>query len=1191
MRLRKLELQGFKTFATRTDLVFDGGVTAIVGPNGSGKSNIADAIRWALGEQSHRMLRSKRAEDLIFSGSELRPRVGMATVSLVLDNSQKWLPVEFEEVKITRRIYRSGESEYRLNGKRTRLRDILELLAESGLSRRTYTVIGQGLVDRALSLRAEERRILFEEAAGITPYQQKRNLALNRLEETKANLVRIHDIIRETEPRLRYLERQAKKAQESKDVLDELKSLLLKWYGYLWTKAQAEKESAEQAESKEHGKLQSLEEDLRSLEGTRGELEERRRSLRASILEWEQEIKNISHQMERLERSRAVGEERIRLLETQRSELEAEIAELRERLKDESTGVEELERKVQSLEAEKTEIEAEVREAEKALGLRRKALADLESKRETARQNASRLAAELQQIEERLEEIETRREEILREKEEIGESLRAAAEELERRKEEVSAAAKALEDAKKALESAHASLASLQKQQESLRNEISTQQEKLGKAIQSVRELEARKEMLERLQEEGAGLYNGVRAVMKARNRLSGILGIVADLISVPKELELAIEVALGGHQQDVVVRSWSDAEKAVEFLKRERAGRATFLPLDTLKPRRPIEAPRLPGVMGTASFLVEAPPDHEKVVHYLLGRTIVVENLKVAREVLRKLSGGYQVVTPEGEVVQSSGTVTGGSRRKQGAGIIARSREIKSLPALIAKAKEKADAEAEKLADMQSRLESLSAEIAEAQRKVRSAEEEVARAQERWLEARGGEQAAYQKVQWQKEKLERLEKEIGSLDESERVLKMRRAEASRRRGELEVEVADLSARLLEAQEETLQSESARLAEAKAKLAGFLSRWEQQRNDLTVQRRRLEQAMRQLQAKEERLHRLEEELEATRQKDLQEEKLLQELAEKREELTAALQPAMNELQEIESRLEALRDERDALEKAMREQEEAYRRALIEKERAIDALRRLRSEIEEATLDYDLFSELPDDPTQELPVVLELEEGTSDRISELKGRLRRLGGVNPEVLAEYESVKSHYDFLQSQAEDLEQGIESLKELVAELDRKMEKAFMSTYREVAKEFKEYFTRLFGGGQARLELTDPDNPSETGVEIHVRPPGKRPLGLALLSGGERTLTAAALLFSILKVTKPPFVVLDEVDAALDEANVGRFREALQELSKDTQFVVITHNRGTIEAAHYVYGVSMQPDGTSQVLSLKLEEMKEAA
>ncbi len=1185
-RLKKIEIQGFKTFAARTELLFDERVTAIVGPNGSGKSNIADAIRWVLGEQSFRALRSKRTEDLIFSGSEKRPRVGMATVTIYLDNASHWLPVEFQEVTISRRAYRSGENVYKMNNERVRLADINDLLGKTGLSRRTYMVIGQGLVDRVLSLRAEERRSLFEEAAGIAPYQQKRTLTLNRLAETKANLLRVHDIVTEMEPRLRYLERQAARAREIASLQEELRGLLRSWYGHRWAQAQAAKQAADAKVSRQQTKLLEIEKSLGALSREIPGVEAERRRLFSNIRSWQEELESLSRRRSETERIVAVAQERLKLLRRQQEETSQDIAQMEQEMEQVAGNVRSLEEQVQSLEEEKRDLESKTRAAEEKLSAQRKARSEMEKRLDAARQASARHQAEVRQMRKQLRDLQEQAERRERERDELRKQIEEAEAEARRRRDALAKAKAKLDGEREALAAAQERVRHLRAEMDHLRSQVEERRSAVSDARQKIRSLEERKRILERLQEEGAGLYGGVRRVMQARDRLPGIVGIVGELLDVPPQLETAVEVALGSHQQDVVVRRWSDAKRAIEFLKREHAGRATFLPLDTIRPRKPIRKPDIEGVLGVASELVQVPDDLRSIATHLLGRTVVVQRLEVAREVLRRVQGGYQVVTLEGEVVQSSGSVTGGSRRQRGPDILARSRELKALPGEIARAAEELRRAEKALEEARSRLDEAGKTLAKAEQETVSRERRVQEAQEAWLKATREEQTAAQKARWLESKLEELMEAQRQAAAARRLVLQEMEDASRRQKEAESLALELTGKLESDDGGAGAGLEAQVSDLRAEMAGLDGLLRQRRSELESLRRRLAQMESQSQGKRSRLERLREEIAAAERTVANGGTTLQEVASGISRLEERLKPAGERAAELDRKLEELRNRRDSLRAGLRAQEEQYRQALLERERRLDAIERLRGELEEAQLSYAFLPpEANGDPVSALPMVSEVEEGLEERISSMKLKLRRMGGVSPEVLKEYESVKSRYDFLQQQASDLEGAIASLKEVIAELDRKMEKAFLETYNEIAREFKAYFTRLFGGGHASLSLTSPDKLSETGVDIFARPPGKRAQGLALLSGGERALTAASLLFAILKVSPPPFVVLDEVDAALDEANVGRFREALEELSELTQFVVITHNRGTIEAAKTVYGVSLRPDGTSQVLSLKLE------
>lgn len=1035
MRLQRLELQGYKSFADRTEFVFPTGITAIVGPNGSGKSNIADAIRWALGEQSLRLLRGKTTEDMIFSGSGRRPRAGMAQVLLTLDNGDGWLPVDFSEVTLGRRAYRSGESEYLLNGNRVRLRDLMDLLAESGLTQRTYTVIGQGLVDMALSLQPQERRALFEEAAGIAVYRARREEAAAQLDETERNLERVRDLLSEIAPRLKRLEEQMARFQEYERVSGYLKQLQRAWYGYHWGQAQEELRRAQERARAAEEALAARQAEAEAVAVRLADLRRRQTELRNDLRDAYRRVADLHERMDAAQRELAALTERARLLTVREEELQAEL----EPLQTQETAQAE---RVRAAQAQEAELQERVAAQEARVAALEAELADLRRRvREEALQR-ERIEAELR-------------------------ALRARREELE------------------------AALAQT-------------------RALQA--RLEAERELLARMRDEMAGLTEGTRRILQAG--LPGVVGLVSQIMQVPPEWERAVEAALGARLQAVVVEDWEVVRAARRLLGED--GRAILLPLAEIS-ARPHPSPAACGGAPSGEAAVGRVRCEERfrpLVEALLGRVWLVEDLEAARALAPTLPPGGRCVTREGEIVAADGTVTVG--RAEG-GLLARERAWQELPG--------------RLEAVRRRREEQEAELA---RVVQAIAEWEARRQE--VGRAADEMAA-------------------RLAQAEAPLAQARTDLALARQALE------NGRALRAREEAALDRIRRESEAR--------------------RARLGELARERKAVGERL-------EALRRETARHEEALR-------EARARIGPAEEELNQLAAEQDAAEEEERRLTARIRQAEEMWNATRLEVSRAQDRLTRLQERIQEdlGLVDLEvrgavrLQQPLPLAPlVTSLPVVEVLPEGLEEEIHRLKSRLRQLGPVNPNAPEEYAEVNERYRFLSEQVADLEAASARLRAVVADLDRMMEQTFRETFEAVAQAFEEYFARLFNGGSARLELTDPDDLARTGVDILARPPGKRLQSLALLSGGERALTAVALIFAILKVRPTPFCVLDEVDAMLDEANVARFRDLLTELAQRTQFIVITHNRGTVEAADTVYGVSMGPDGVSQVLSLRLSE-----
>jgi chromosome segregation protein len=1214
MRLKHLELQGYKTFASRSELAFDAGITAIVGPNGSGKSNVADAIRWVLGEQTYRVLRAKRTEDMIFAGSDTRPRVGMASASLVLDNADGWLPIDFNEVTITRRAYRSGENEYLLNGSRVRLRDITELLANCGLAQRTYTVIGQGLVDAVLSQRPEDRRLLFEEAAGITLYQSKRAEAVSRLDETRANLLRVNDIVNEIAPRLQRLEREAERAERHALLARELEGLLRTWYGYRWRQEQVALRRTRDALNRREQSLSRRRQALDDLDEKVARLRARQGQLREQLGQWHNESAGLHRSMEEVQRDLAVWQERARLLARRADELLAERADLAGRLQAATEAVSSAERDVADCHAGWQERESLVAEARDALEAHEQVRRDLASQLARAEARTLDLRAQVSDRRNRLAQLEEQRGALEKER---AKHLEAAAAN-EGKAGELAAARSLLGERQAALrdedERLAAEAADLDDSLRAAQTRRAELEADLAAAQQQAEGLRSRHDLLDHLRAEGEGLHGGVKAVLQAAEKgrsvlrqtrppgtdtpLRGILGTVAQHIQVPAEYEAAIEVALGGHLQDLVVETWADAEAAIAYLRQGRRGRATFLPLDSMRPQTRLVLPGGEGIIGVASELVRAEKRLAPMVEMLLCRTAVVRDLKAARRAFDRLRGGFQVVTLAGEVVRSSGTVTGGEGKGQAHGqVLAREREWRDLPAHIDKA-------VAHVAEIRQALEGVRATERQG-RELRAAVEArrregapaAAKLQRQAADLEAEVAVLRRQSAWVREQMAQLDTTQGRLAERKGVL----------RAELEAlgkdqQAGEARAAALRSELESLQGEALyrRLSEAQTAAAVSRGVWDHRQAALTAARDRQQQLLSEQEAKGQRIAALQEEqaqlsgqIQERASREIVIQGWLSALADK-------IEPAEAEVARLEGEREELEGQETLLRARLRQAESSHAQALVAHSRQEDQLERLRRQIAD---DLGLVEMEPTEGLAEqrllplgqmvsaLPAVEIPPEGLEDEIHQLKAQMRRMGAVNPNAPAEYAEVLERYTFLSTQATDLESAARSLREVVSELDDVMRREFVATFKEIAARFRENFAELFGGGTARLVLTDPEDVSQTGIEIVARPPGKRQQSLALLSGGERSLTAVALIFAVLAVSPPPFCVLDEVDAMLDEANVRRFRQALEALSEQTQFILITHNRGTIEAASTIYGVSMGDDSTSQLISLRLEGERIAA
>jgi chromosome segregation protein len=1194
-KLKQLDIQGFKSFADVSTFLYPTGITAIVGPNGSGKSNIADAIRWVLGEQRLTAIRGRTGEDMIFAGSARRPRAGMARAALTFDNSDNWLPVDFAEVTVERRTYRDGTSDYMLNGSKVRLMDLRDLLDRAGLGRDAYLMIGQGLVDQVLSLRPQERLALFEQAAGIMPYRTRREDAVGRLEDTTHNLQRIYDIVGEIEPRLRRLKRQAARVEEHARLKHELEATLRTWYGYRWGRAITTLDQARQRAAYLEERALSLMQRVEQREGQVAELRQTIAVRRAKLAALHRDSGSRHDEASERQRELAVARERQRQLRERIEETEANLAPLR--------GAAETEREeVTSLSEALAAMDVRVGEAESQLASSEVELQALEAQRHALLERAGQARAgaletrhELADRQSRLEQAQRRDARLTEEADAYQEALteatakrRVQQQDVERSRRRLELAQTALRQAQEAEERTGADLETARERRESLRTSLADRQAEIQRTT-------ARLEALDRLHTEGAGLYAGVRAVIEAARagELTGLPGPVSSVIRVPEEIEVAIEVALGAQLQSVIATTWSDAQVAIEWLKRTRAGRATFLPLDALRPPSMLELPRVPGVLGVASQLISYDPVYESAVTLLLGRTAVARDLAAARDLYRSLQGGFRIATLDGEIVRSGGSVTGGeSKQPRGPGLLTRERERRELR--------------EQARSLRRSLSGLRTEKEEADKAVAAVTEELERCVQERRQADANVREREQQLGEAVRVLERVLEEIRWVEE-------RLGQATADRGNVRSVVDRLTNEVRERESrlagwETVVTEvedaltgvgdegvARKVAEDRTALALLKQERENQRVLLGSRRRELTRLGQQITGHQQRLVSLREELGAV---DEGMGRLLSQYEQARQaanKLSDEIPVHEQDLAAAESELEHRETELQTARRTLREAEQRLGQADVEASRREDQLQALRRETEEA-LDI-VISNLPETistqqplPLEEivspLPIVHDMPQGLEGQIRDLRTQIRRLEPINPGAKEEYDELAERHGFLREQMADLERASAHLREIIEELDEMMDTMFSTTFKSVKSEFSRVFDLLFNGGSAELDLVE-EGGDRIGVEITARPPGKRAGSLSMLSGGERSLTAVALIFAVMRISPTPFCVLDEVDAMLDEANVGRFRRMLRELARETQFVIITHNRGTVEVADTIYGVSMGDDGVSETLSLSLEDL----
>ena len=1199
MVIKRVVIQGFKTFAKRTEFVFDPGITAIVGPNGSGKSNIVDAIRWCLGEQSFSLLRSKKTSDVIFSGSDRRARLGMAQVSLTLDNSTGELPLDYAEIEITRRAYRDGDNEYSVNGRRVRLQDITDLLAQTGLGKRTYAVIGQGLIDRVLSMAPEELRSLFEEAAGITGYQAKRGATLRRLEAADHNLSLVQDILAELTPRLAHLRRQAERAQERARLTDELRTLLRDWYGYHWHATLAELELRRATANQAQAKVDVARTALAAVGAQIEQLRNKQTTLRGVLGEQHRAGSRLHREAEQVSRELAVGQERLRQITERREETHRELSTLAVQSQALAVSLDESTAALTAGAATHRDLQAQLQAAQTELAARQQTRQAHEQQLGQARRHLEQLQTLLADNTGRRRQLAERQAALVQAQQEESAALAQDEASVRDLTHELAARRAELAELDAQLHAKQTHLVELERQLAIAQQAIAPAQAQQRNAERNLDRLQTRYDLLTRLNQEGAGFGGAVRAVLQAasaqpRPRLEGILGVVASLVRVPAHLDKAIETALGGALQNIVTQRWSDTSAAIEFLKEQRAGRATFLPLDRLSVLPAIPAPALAGVLGNAADLVSYDPPVADAIHQLLNRVWIVRDLATARLALDRHANGPRptVVTLDGDIVRPGGAVTGGSEQtRRDDSVLARARELRELPDQIAAAEQTVAAAVAHITDADRTVTAVVHMLATAQTDLKAHQARLQGPRTHLADVERRLDRARQAAQWRRERLAQLAEEATRMAAQDAQLAAQASEAENARATAAQALAALQDTATQDQTEELLRKLADLRAAAAAAATAQQAHTIAHADLTRRHRAVTD---QLRTRQEQLAHLEQERSALDARlatlTAQEQTLRAQLA----ALQQQIEPGEAEL----ARLEAAQSQHENRERLAQEQlrrdESAWSSAQLHLQRTEDTVNRLRQDIEQdlglvlLEVGDDLAYQPPlpwDAVVEQLQPRHDLPEGLETEIRDLRARLGRIVNVNPDAPREFAEATTRHHDLATQSADLQAAIADLRKIVRELDVLMEGELSRTFSAVAEQFVHFFERLFNGGTAKLTLTDPDHIAQSGIEIIARPPGKRPQSLALLSGGERTLAACALIFAILRVSPTPFCILDEVDAALDEANVDRFRVVLQELSQETQFILITHNRRTLEGANAIYGVTMGGDSASRVISLRLE------
>ena len=1182
MYLKRLEMQGFKSFADKTVLEFMPGITTVIGPNGSGKSNISDAIRWVLGEQSMKSLRGAKSEDVIFSGTQNRRSLGFAEASLIFDNSDNRLPVEYNEVVITRKLYRSGESGYYINKTPCRLKDVLELFMDTGIGKDGYSIIGQGKIDEILSNKSEDRRHIFEEAAGVVKYRTRKAESEKKLEHTKLNLLRINDILAEIENNIEPLKVQSEKAKKYLDLREELKSIEIGLFIY---NINSYKE-----------KLAKIVEDEEILRNNNNEATEKLESITLLKEQLKQEIDKITNQIESLQNIGFESEKEIERINSEINVSKERISNNQENFNRFAKEIEEIKARNISLEEEKTSklekknklfnnkerFQKELDEKEKELEELIQKLSDkeleIEEKKKQVEKNTDlkyEKTATISTIEANLENIEKRNKQIVTE-------IDLAISELDSTRLTKEEIAKEFYEIESRREKAVKQLESIINKKEEAENKVKKYDNEINNLSSEYRIKESRLKFLQETEREKEGYVKSVKSLLLGCDQdaslRKGMHGVLANVIHSPKEYEIAIEMSLGAALQNIVTETEQDAKKMVEYLRINNLGRASFLPIASVKGNKleKYNSKGISGIIGIASDLVKFDKKYDQIVLSLLGKTVVVENMDTAIELAKQNKYSFRIVTVKGDLINPSGAITGGSVAPKTVNILGRAREIESLEKELKKLKEKIEKlekvkqdylestedVLEEITALEKNLQDIDIVYATDKQKIISVEENIAKVQVR-----------IEKLKQEKEELknqkeenfankETAEQEIKALTEKNVDLNSVIEQFANLNKDNQRYIDDLNMDVT-----NLKISVSSFDESEASIDEMVERIDQDinNNNLSIGNK------------------------VKQKEEIKTDNL--NLENKIKELEFQIQEINKKVENSSSEVVTLKENRISKNEELSKAENDFT-AQIE---VLDGLKEqlLKTDVKKTKIEQDIEIvvnklweeyELTPNNVENYTRPDNIQE-TTKRVNSLRNKIKDLGSINIDAIEEYTQTKQRYDFMCEQRLDLEDGITKLKKVIQDMTNIMKDQFAKQFEIINKNFGEVFRELFGGGKAELTLTDPENILECGIDINVQPPGKKLQNMTLLSGGEKAFTAIALLFAILKINPSPFCVLDEIEAALDDVNVYRYADYLKKFTKDTQFLVITHRKGTMEAADTVYGITMEENGISKLLSMKLK------
>ncbi len=1187
MKLKKLELYGFKSFAQRTEIVFDEGITGIVGPNGSGKSNIGDAVRWVLGEQSAKTLRGASMSDVIFNGTQKRKPLSYCEVSLVFDNDDHALAMEAAEVMVTRRVYRNGESEYYLNRTACRLKDVVDLFRDTGIGKEGYSIIGQGRIDEILSRKSEDRRQVFEEAAGIVKFKARKEEADKKLQRTLENLERVDDILDELTKRVKPLEEQSRNARVYLELSTELKDLDLNLFLIRSDRARARLSELESELLTVQTILADTESNLTDKTTRRDEtqnridqLEEAITKARTELMECAEHVHESQKKLSALQSRRETrSENRQRIVREQEeaqerlAEIEKDHARIQADVEKQHSLIADAEQILRATQEAAEKAQAKEKEADAALETQKAAVIDQMNRLSDVRNDKTRLNTMQAQMETRLTEIEESGGALQEQKAALREALTAVEKQLETENQHQQQCQEKLAQARQASDEADAAYANL-------RADVEKQSADMQAAA-------SRHNVLTEMTRDMEGYNMAVRRAMTyAKQRgLTGVKGVLAQLMTVPQAYETAIDMALGAAQQNIVTDTEETAKELINYLRQNRLGRATFLPMSAIRGKtlygNERNALKLPGCLGVASELVQCAPEYRGIVENLLGRTVIADNLDHGIPIMRAGNHAFRLVTLEGDVMHSGGSMTGGSAQSKVSNLLSRERELKELTAKLQTGRAELDKCRQELTQRQQTMQEKRQKVSDAVNALHQQEIAVAREQARRESVFADLNTHLQRMQETEQARVQLHQSLEDIRQQLETIEHQRTGAQGDQSAMEQKTIEMQNALVKARAEA-SAENDRLMVRTLQLSDLRHGLSDLERDEAHAQQDQAQILREQERREQLLHEMDE-LDAIDENDMKREEA-ESARRQKEQLRqeSAAQAIEQRRSQAQSDLRDILSDMENLHEAYNRDSEKLHKTELAKARIEGDQKNLQNRIWDTyKLTYAGAEEFRRTP---------FDEKESDRrAAELQGQIRALGTVNVGAVEEYAETKARVDDLTAQQQDLKRAEMDLRELIERLLIQMRSTFVENFSKMQGYFAETFTRLFGGGHAELKLMDPDDPLNCGIEVNAQPPGKKLQLLSLLSGGERALTAIAILFAMLKLKPTPFCILDEIEAALDDANIGYYADYLKEYSKGTQFIVVTHRKGTMERCNSLFGVAMEEQGVSRMVSVSLQDYQE--